>query len=61
MLEKKINSFCAIFAAVNWNLAHSQPLFKKAVNKSFEKTVTPNFTDIRNEIDNAAKEMELDG
>lgn len=64
----KINSFCAIVSATFWLLGHSQPLFKRAVLRCFEKNkvfegskIYPNFSQIFNEIDNAAKDMDLAG
>ena len=64
----KINSFGSVFSSVNWMLGHSQPLFKRAVIRCFEKNKTfegskssQNFTEIFNEIDNAAKDLGLEG
>jgi hypothetical protein len=64
----KINSVCGIFSNVNWLMAHSQPLFKRAVMRSLKKLKTlegsgafPNYEDFFNEIDNAAKDLSLEG
>ena len=66
--DAKIKSFCGVFSSVNWLMIHSQPLFKRAILRCFEKQrvhkggkVPPNFSEILDEIDPAAKELRLDG
>jgi hypothetical protein len=64
----KINSVDGVFSSVNWLGGHSQPLFKRAVIRGFEKNGAfenlnnfPNFSEIFDQIDKAAKELKLDG
>ena len=58
---KKVNSFCSVYDAINWNQMHSSPLFEQAVTRALQKQSTPNFIEIRDEINNAAKDIDLDG
>jgi len=59
--DEKINSFCSVYNTVNWNLMHSQAIFKQALLRALQKQPTPNFSDITNEIDQASSDIGLGG
>ena len=60
--ENKTISFFEIFSSVNWLKGHSQPIFKRMIERGFEKHKrNPNFVELFKEIIPAAKEIETEG
>jgi hypothetical protein len=58
---KKVNSFCNVYDAINWNQMHSSPLLRRSLTRALNKQATPNFIEIKAEIDGAAKDIDLGG